>query len=87
MVATTVRYDENLRSKVIPILDSMGLSLNAYLNLALHQLAIQGKVPFEVYASPSSLLSNMSSFSNYPSMNKVNGKLVAPADWHEDEDE
>ena len=50
---TTVRLDEPEKSIASKLLSGMGLSLNAYLNMAVHQLANQKKIPFEVLAAPS----------------------------------
>lgn len=50
MKPTTVRFDESLKSEAVDILDSIGLSLNAYLTLALRQLVNQHRVPFELVA-------------------------------------
>ena len=49
---TTVRLDEPEKSIALELLSGMGLSLNAYLNMAVHQLANQKKIPFEVLAAP-----------------------------------
>ena len=46
--ATTVRVDEQLKTEATRILDSIGLSFNSYLNLALKQLVNQRRVPFEL---------------------------------------
>lgn len=52
MKPTTVRFDERLRSEATEVLDSIGLSLNAYLTLSLRQLVNQRRVPFELVAAP-----------------------------------
>ena len=49
---TTVRLDEPEKSIASDLLQDMGLTLNAYLNMAVHQLANQRKIPFEILASP-----------------------------------
>lgn len=49
---TTIRIDESLKSQATDILDSIGLGLNAYLNLALRQLVNQRRIPFELKAAP-----------------------------------
>lgn len=49
--ATTIRTDETLKAQAVNILDSIGLSFNAYLNLALRQLVNQRRVPFDLVAS------------------------------------
>lgn len=45
---TTVRFDETEKAEATAILGSIGLSFNAYLNLAVRQLINQGRVPFEL---------------------------------------
>ena len=42
---TTVRIEEGLKEQATEFLDSVGLSLNSYLNLAVRQLV---KIPFEI---------------------------------------
>ena len=45
---TTVRIEEGLKEQATQFLDSVGLSLNSYLNLAVRQLVNQRKIPFEI---------------------------------------
>ena len=45
---TTVRIGEGLKEQATEFLDSVGLSLNSYLNLAVRQLVNQRKIPFEI---------------------------------------
>ena len=86
MPTATIRYDERVREEVAPLLDSMGLSLNAYLNLALNQLAIQGRVPFEIEGRrPAGRYVPVKGAS--PRARVVDGRLVVPADWDDDDDE
>lgn len=87
MPTTTIRYDERTRDEVAPILDSIGMSLNTYLNLALRQLAIQGRVPFSLYGSRSLLPGTRPVAGASPRAKKVEGRLVFPADWCEDDDD
>lgn len=47
---TTVRFDEASKNQAIEILDSIGLSFNSYLNLAVKQLVNKRRVPFELEA-------------------------------------
>ncbi len=49
---TTIRIDESLKKQATDILDSIGLGLNAYLNLAVRQLVNQRRIPFELAAAP-----------------------------------
>lgn len=47
-IASTIRLDRELREAADKELSSMGLSLTAYLNLAVKQLVIQKEVPFKI---------------------------------------
>ena len=47
-VASTIRLDRELREEAEKELNEMGLTLTAYLNLAVKQLVIQKKVPFKI---------------------------------------
>ena len=47
-IPTTVRFDKDTKDSATEILDSLGLSFNAYLNLALKQLINQKQIPFEI---------------------------------------
>lgn len=51
MAATTIRMDDDVKAQAGAMLESMGLSMNAYVNLALRQLVNQGRIPFEIVAS------------------------------------
>ena len=46
--ATTIRMDESIKSQATDILESIGLGLNTYVNLALRQLVNQRRIPFEL---------------------------------------
>lgn len=50
-VATTIRFDRDLKEDADKELNDMGLSLTAYLNLAVKQLVIQKEVPFKIKSS------------------------------------
>ena len=50
--ATTIRTDDAIKAQAVDILDSIGLSLNAYVNLALRQLINQRRIPFSIVAAP-----------------------------------
>ncbi|WP_373842569.1 type II toxin-antitoxin system RelB/DinJ family antitoxin [Limosilactobacillus sp.] len=45
---TTIRLDDHLKNQLNKALKPMGLSINAYFNMAARQLVIQRKVPFEI---------------------------------------
>ena len=45
---TTIRIDDQLKKEATAVLDEVGLNLNRYLNLALRQLVVQKRVPFEI---------------------------------------
>ena len=49
---TTVRIEEGLKEQATEFLDTVGLSLNSYLNLAVRQLVNQRKIPFEIVGRP-----------------------------------
>lgn len=46
----TIRLDSDLKKKLVRELQSIGLSIEEYFNLAAHQLVIQKRVPFELLA-------------------------------------
>ncbi|NHM13218.1 type II toxin-antitoxin system RelB/DinJ family antitoxin [Xiamenia xianingshaonis] len=48
---TTIRVDETLKAQANEILGSIGLSYNAYVVLATHQLVNQRRIPFEMVAA------------------------------------
>lgn len=87
MPTTTIRYDDRLRDEAMPLLDAMGLTLNGYLNLALHQLVVQRRVPFEVRAYPAADVTNWRAVPDAVPMAHVEGgRVVAPADWDDDDE-
>ena len=47
-IPTTVRFDKEAKDSATKILDSLGLTFNSYLNLAVKQLVNQKQVPFEI---------------------------------------
>ncbi len=49
---TTIRLDDDLKSEAVSILNSIGLSLNSYVQLATRQLVNQRRIPFELVAAP-----------------------------------
>ena len=46
--STTLRIDEDIKREATEILDSMGISFNGYLNMAVRQLINQHRVPFDI---------------------------------------
>ncbi len=48
----TVRIDNEARDRAQGILETLGLPLSTYLNMAVHQLANHGTVPFEIVPDP-----------------------------------
>ena len=46
-----VRMDAELKKKAEKTLKSMGLNMSTAINLFMHQVANQGKIPFEIYAA------------------------------------
>lgn len=49
---TTIRIEEGLKAQAVAVLDSIGLSYNAYVTLATKQLVNQRRIPFELAAAP-----------------------------------
>lgn len=48
---TTIRIEDDLKNQAVSILDSIGLSFNAYVQLATRQLVNQRRIPFELLAA------------------------------------
>ena len=46
--STTLRIDEDIKREATGILDSMGISFNGYLNMAVRQLINQHRIPFDI---------------------------------------
>ncbi|MEY8436292.1 type II toxin-antitoxin system RelB/DinJ family antitoxin [Atopobiaceae bacterium 24-176] len=46
--ATTVRIDNNDRAEAADLLESMGISFNGYLTMAVKQLVNQRRIPFDI---------------------------------------
>ena len=46
--STTLRIDEDIKREATEILDSMGISFNGYLNMAIRQLINQRRIPFDI---------------------------------------
>lgn len=51
------RTSEELKKQAVDILDRLGLNLTTYINMALNQLVIQERIPFEVKLNPFSYTS------------------------------
>ena len=49
---TTIRIEEGLKAQAVAVLDSIGLSYNAYVTLATKQLVNQRRIPFDLAAMP-----------------------------------
>ena len=49
---TTIRIEEGLKAQALAVLDSIGLSYNAYVTLATKQLVNQRRIPFDLVAAP-----------------------------------
>lgn len=48
---TTIRLNDDVKRRSLPMLESLGISLSTYVNMALVQLCRQGKIPFESYVA------------------------------------
>lgn len=46
--STTLRFDDDVKREATGILESMGISFNGYLNMAVHQLINQRRIPFDI---------------------------------------
>ncbi len=57
-VASTIRLDSKLKKAADKELHGMGLSLTAYLNLAVSQLVIQKEIPFKIKSADNNDTSN-----------------------------
>ncbi|MCI2148200.1 type II toxin-antitoxin system RelB/DinJ family antitoxin [Bifidobacterium crudilactis] len=51
MTNRTISIEDSLNAEATAVLDSIGLNLSMYVELALRQLVNEGKVPFELKAS------------------------------------
>lgn len=50
--ATTVRFDSKDRAEATDLLESMGISFNGYLTMAVKQLVNQRRIPFDIVPAP-----------------------------------
>ena len=50
MATTTITLDEDVKRETTEILNSIGMTLSGYFNLAARQLCIKRRVPFEIEA-------------------------------------
>ena len=50
MSTTTITLDDDVKQETVDILDSIGMSLSGYFNLAARQLCIRRRVPFDIVA-------------------------------------
>lgn len=50
MSTTTITLDDDVKRQTVEILDSIGMSLSGYFNLAARQLCITRRVPFDIVA-------------------------------------
>ena len=50
MATTTITLDEDIKRETTEILNSIGMTLSGYFNLAARQLCIKRRVPFEIEA-------------------------------------
>lgn len=82
MVTSTVRMTEETKNAATLILDDLGLSMNAYLNLALRQLVIHKEVPFRITAHRTD-----SVWDSAPRLVKTADGFPMPKEWIEDDDE
>ncbi len=50
MATTTITLDDDVKRETTEILNSIGMTLSGYFNLAARQLCIKRRVPFEIEA-------------------------------------
>ena len=50
MATTTITLDDDVKRETTEILNSLGMTLSGYFNLAARQLCIKRRVPFEIEA-------------------------------------
>ncbi len=50
MGTSTITLDDDIKRETVDILDSIGMSLSDYFNLAARQLCIRRRVPFDIVA-------------------------------------
>ena len=50
MATTTITLDDAVKQETTEILDTLGLSLSGYFNLAARQLIIKRRIPFDIEA-------------------------------------
>ena len=82
MVTSTIRMTEEARNAAIPILSDLGLSMNAYLNLALRQLAIHKEVPFRIsQRRPGNV------WERAPRLEKHADGFLMPKEWTDDDED
>ena len=47
-ISATHRFDDDVKREATDPLDTMGISLNGYLNMAVRQLINQRRIPFDI---------------------------------------
>ncbi|MDR2166505.1 MAG: type II toxin-antitoxin system RelB/DinJ family antitoxin [Clostridiales bacterium] len=51
-MSTTVRVNNEIKAQVMPILNTLGISLGDAVNMFLHQVKMHNGIPFELIARP-----------------------------------
>lgn len=66
-----VRVNEELKKRVDGRLKRMGLNMSTAVNMLMHQIDIQGKIPFEIVDRPNGLQQAVSDIENGTGLSKV----------------
>ncbi len=65
-----VRVNDELKKRVDARLKRMGLNMSTAVNMLMHQIDIQGKIPFEIVDAPNSLERSINDIENGVGLSK-----------------
>ncbi len=65
-----VRVNDELKKRVDARLKRMGLNMSTAVNMLMHQIDIQGKIPFEIVDGPNSLGRSINDIENGVGLSK-----------------
>ena len=66
-----VRVNDELKKRVDERLKRMGLNMSTAVNMLMHQIDIQGRIPFEIVDKPSELKKAITDIENGIGLSKV----------------
>lgn len=66
-----VRVNDELKKRVDERLKRMGLNMSTAVNMLMHQIDIQGRIPFEIVDKPSKLKKAITDIENGIGLSKV----------------